>query len=94
MRTKKSEGPMLRLVGAGKENNGSVSTIYGLERVAGTTVHKTQSQVPSELLSELERQVEILESKYLKVCDTLITVTEHLVKLSAITSSTVTIKDN
>ena len=94
MKTKRSAGSTLRLVGGGRDASGSVSTIYGLERVAGTTVRKTQSQVLSELLSELERQVEIQESKYLKVCDTLITVTKHLAKLSAITLSTATTEDN
>ena len=55
--------------GAGLGNNGSASTTCGCERVDGITSHRIQSQALSELLSELEREVETLESRFLEVLD-------------------------
>ena len=57
--------------GDGQGESGSVSTTYGCERVDGITSHRIQSQALSELLNDLERQVEILESRFLEVLDTL-----------------------
>ena len=56
--------------GAGVEESGSASTTCGCERVDGITSHRTQLQALSELLNDLERQVETLESKFLEVLDT------------------------
>lgn len=56
--------------GAGQGGSGYVSTIYGCERVDGITSHRIQSQALSELLSELERRVEIQESKFCAALDT------------------------
>ena len=55
--------------GAGVEESGSACTTYGCESQGGITWHRTQSHQLSELLNDLERQVEILESRFLEVCD-------------------------
>ena len=70
MRTDQS--PRLTLVrgGAGVDESGSAFTTYGPVRAGLITTHRTQSQALSELLNDLERRVEILESKYLEVCAT------------------------
>ena len=57
--------------GDGQVRSGSVSTTYGCARVDGITWHRIQSQALSELLSDLERQAGILESKSFAVLDTL-----------------------
>ena len=61
----------LPLAGDGQVSNGSAFTISGCGRVDGITWHRIQSQALSELLSDLERQVEILEFRFLEVLDTL-----------------------
>lgn len=89
MRTKtpRSNTPGLRLVG--REESGSASTIYGPVRAGLTTTQPTNKEVQlSELLSSLEKRVEILESRYSEVLDTFLSVTEHLVKLNAFTTGT------
>jgi hypothetical protein len=59
----------------------------------------TTSQVTSkevqllESLRCLEKKVEILESKYLEVFDTFLSVTEALVRLSAFTNATTTTEE-
>ena len=67
----------LVLGGDGQGGSGSVSTTYGCGRVDGITWHShltqrvIQDQALSELLNDLERQVEILEFRFLEVLDTL-----------------------
>ena len=56
--------------GAGVEESGSASTTYGCGSQGGITWHRTQHHQLSELLNDLERQVEILESRFLEVLDT------------------------
>jgi ABC-type transport system involved in cytochrome bd biosynthesis fused ATPase/permease subunit len=69
------------LVGEGE--SGSASTIYGPVRAGLTTSPATNKEAQlSELLSCLEKRVEILESKYLEVCDTFQSVTARLAALS------------
>ncbi len=83
MRTKRqrSNTPGLRLVG--ETESGSASTIYGPVRAGLTTSQPTNKEVQLlELLSCLENRVEILESKYLEVCDTFQNVTARLAALS------------
>ena len=82
MRTEnwQSNTPGLRLVG--EDESGSASSPYGPMRVGLTTSHRTQLLVLSELLSSLEREVEILHSKYCEAYVILIDVMERLAKLS------------
>ena len=83
MRTKtpRSNTPGLRLVGEGE--SGSASTIYGPVRAGLTTSPATNKEAQLlELLKCLENRVEILESKYLEVCDTFQNVTARLAALS------------
>ena len=70
MRTDQS--PRLTLVrgGAGVDESGSAFTTYGPVRAGLITTHRTQSQALSELLNDLERRVEVLESRYSEVCAT------------------------
>ena len=75
-----SNTPGLRLVGEGE--SGSASSPYGPLRAGLTTSQATNKEAQlSVLLSSLEREVEILESKYLEVLDTLIIAIKHLVKV-------------
>jgi hypothetical protein len=74
------------LVGEGE--SGSASTIFGPVKAGLTSTHKTQDQVLSELLNSLEREVEILNSKYCEAYVTLVSVMEHLVRLNALLIST------
>ena len=71
-RRRQSESVRLTLLrgGAGVEESGSAFTIFGPVRAGLTTSHRTQSHQLSELLNDLERQVEILESRFLEVLDT------------------------
>ena len=59
--------------GAGQEENGSAFTTSGCESQGGITSHKILSHRLSVLLNDLERQVEILESKYSEVLGTSLT---------------------
>ena len=82
MRTEnwRSNTPGLRLVGEGE--SGSASSPYGPLRAGLTTSQATNKEAQlSELLNSWEREVEILESKYLEVLDTLIIAIKHLVKV-------------
>ena len=72
----------LRLVGEGE--SGSVSTTFGPVRAGLTTTHRTQQAQLSELLSSLEREVETLHSKYCEAYVTLVSVTEHLARLTGL----------
>ena len=56
--------------GDGVGGSGVVYAISGWQRADGITSHRTQLAQLSGLLSELERRVEILESRFLEVLDT------------------------
>ena len=72
MRTKGSQRNTLGLRLVGEIGNGNASTIYGCERQNSTTSQPTnKAQVPSELLNSLERNLQILDSKYSEVLNTL-----------------------
>jgi predicted house-cleaning noncanonical NTP pyrophosphatase (MazG superfamily) len=62
-------------------------------RAGLTTSHRTQLLVLSELLSSLEREVEILHSKYCEAYVILIDVMERLAKLTSSLSPTDIIKE-
>ena len=79
----------LALVGEGE--SGYASNPFGPVKVGLTTTHRTQNQQLSESLSSLEKRIETLESKYLEVLGTFLSVTEHLVKLGAFTNARITI---
>ena len=81
----------LRLVGEGE--NGSAFTTFGPVRAGLTTTHRTQEVQLSELLSCLEREVENLNSKYCEAYVTLVSVTEHLARLTALLLPTNTTKE-
>ena len=82
----------LRLVG--EDESGSASTTYGPVRAGLTTSQVTNKEAQLlELLRCLEKKVEILESKYLEVFDTFLSVTQHLVRLSAFTNATTTTEE-
>jgi phage terminase small subunit len=77
----------LRLVG--EEESGSASTIYGPVKAGLTTSQVTSKEVQLlESLKCLEREVENLNSKYCEAYVTLVSVMEHLVRLSALLIST------
>jgi len=80
-RTSVSARPTLRLVGDGVKKNGSAYTTSGWRSQNGTISHRTQSQALSELLNDLERQTQDLESRFLEACVTLNTATARLVEL-------------
>jgi hypothetical protein len=92
MRTEswQSNTPGLRLVGEGE--SGSASTIFGPVRAGLTTTHRTQQAQLSELLSSLEREVESLHSRYCEAYVTLVSVTEHLARLTNLLLPTDTTK--
>jgi hypothetical protein len=78
----------------GEAESGSASTIYGPVRAGLTTSQPTNKEAQLlELLKCLENRVEILESKYLEVCDTFQNVTARLAALS-LTIINETIIDN
>jgi len=81
----------LRLVG--EDESGSASSPYGPMRAGLTTSHRTQLLVLSELLNSLEREVEILHSKYCEAYVILIDVMERLAKLTSSLSPTDIIKE-
>ena len=56
--------------GAGQDESGSAFTTSGCESQDGITSHKILSHRLSVLLNDLEREVEILESKYSEVLGT------------------------
>ncbi len=83
MRTRRPRSNTLGLRLVGETESGSASTIYGPVRAGLTTSQPTNKEVQLlELLSCLENRVEILESKYLEVCDTFQNVTARLAALS------------
>lgn len=81
MRTEGSQKPTLTLVGGGKGRSGSAYDYSGHTRVVSTTSQKTPSQVLLEYLNSLDSEIQILESKYLEVLDTLSIVMSDLVRL-------------
>jgi hypothetical protein len=83
MRTEnwQSDTPGLRLVG--EEESGSVLSPYGPVKAGLTTSHRTQLAQLSVLLSSLEREVEILHSKYCEAYVILIDVMERLARLTS-----------
>jgi hypothetical protein len=82
MRTEnwQSDTPGLRLVG--EEESGSVLSPYGPVKAGLTTSHRTQLAQLSVLLNSLEREVEILHSKYCEAYVILIDVMERLARLT------------
>jgi hypothetical protein len=83
MRTEnwQSNTPGLRLVGEGE--SGSVLSPYGPMRAGLTTSQATNKEAQlSVLLSSLEREVEILHSKYCEAYVILIDVMERLARLT------------
>jgi hypothetical protein len=93
MRTEnwQSDTPGLRLVG--EEESGSVLSPYGPVKAGLTTSHRTQLAQLSVLLSSLEREVEILHSKYCEAYVILIDVMERLAKLTSSLLPTDTTKE-
>ena len=89
--------PGLRLVGA--EKSGSASTTYGPVRVGLTTTpDRSISKGIRDLqlsasLNYLEREVEILESKFSEVSSILTSVMARLVELTSLLSAMAPIED-
>ena len=74
---------------SGGESNKPVSSPFGPVRAGLTTTQKTNTvHQLTELLSYLEKQVEILENKSLKVLSTSLTDTTHLVEPNDFTIDT------
>jgi len=74
---------------SGGESNKPVSSPFGPVRVGMTTTQRTSKvHQLTELLNYLEKQVEILESKSLKVLSTSLIDTTHLVEPSLSTIDT------
>jgi hypothetical protein len=84
MRTENWQSNMRGLRLVGEEESGFVSTTFGPVRAGLTTTHRTQQAQLSELLSSLEREVETLHSKYCEAYVTLVSVTEHLARLTGL----------
>lgn len=84
MRTENWQSNMRGLRLVGEEESGPVLNPYGPVRAGLTTSHRTQNQALSELLNCLEREVENLNSKYCEAYVTLMSVMDHLARLSAI----------
>ena len=85
IRTNKLQRLTLVQGGAGEEGNGFASTIYGPVRAGLTTSQATNKEAQlSELLNDLEKRVETLESRYLEACATLSIVTARLAELKLI----------
>ena len=93
MRTENWQGNTRGLRLVGEEESGSASSPYGPMRAGLTTSHRTQLLVLSELLNSLEREVEILHSKYCEAYVILIDVMERLAKLTSSLSPTDIIKE-
>ena len=80
----------LRLVG--EDENGNAFSLYGPKRAGLITTPRTQEVQLSELLNSLEREVEDLNSKYCEAYVTLVSVMEHLVRLTSLLLPTNTTK--
>jgi len=75
--TRSSLSVTLRLVSDTEGESASASPSYGGERHPSIISLRTQNQQLSELVSCLEKQVEILQSRYLEVFATLRADTEE-----------------
>ena len=84
MRTENWQSNMRGLRLVGEEESGPVLNPYGPVRAGLTTSHRTQNQALSELLNFCEKEVENLHSKYCEAYVTLMSVMDHLARLSAI----------
>ena len=84
MKTENWQRPTLGLVTGGGENNGPAYSNFGPVKAGLTTTHRTQLVQLSESLNSLEREVEILHSKYCEAYVTLVNAMEHLVRLTAL----------
>ena len=93
MRTENWQGNTRGLRLVGEDESGSASSPYGPMRAGLTTSHRTQLLVLSELLNSLEREVEILHSKYCEAYVILIDVMERLARLTSSLSPTDIIKE-
>lgn len=90
-RTEPPQKPTLKLVGDGKDKSGDALSPFGLLNQGSTISPRTGKEAQlSELLKSLEQKVETLESRYLLVLDTFLSVTNHLVRLGAFTKDTTT----
>lgn len=93
-RTEPPQKPTLKLVGDGKAKSGDALSPFGLLNLSSTILPRTSKEAQlSELVSSLEKKVETLESRYLEVLDTFISVTNLLVKRGAFTSDTTTTEE-
>ena len=93
MKIKGSQKNMRGLRLVGEEENGNAFSLYGPKRAGLITTPRTQEVPLSELLNSLEREVESLNSKYCEAYVTLVSVMEHLVKLTALLSPTSTTEE-
>jgi hypothetical protein len=84
VRTNESPRPMLGLVTGGRDESGSASSNFGPVRAGLTTTHRTQLAQLEASLRCLESEVENLRSKSCEAYVTLINVTEHLARLTAL----------
>ena len=83
MRTYTYQSVTLTSYMGGKVISGNVSSPFGPLRAGLITTQPTRNQQLEELLSFLEREVEILESKYFTVLNTSLLDTTHLVSPTA-----------
>ena len=94
MRTENWQSNTRGLRFVGEEESGSASTFFGPVRAGLTTSQPTSKEAQlSELLNSLEREVEILHSKYCEAYVILIDVMERLAKLTGSLSPTDIIKE-
>jgi hypothetical protein len=76
-----SQRTTLRLVSAGKEESGSVSSPFGPVRAGLITTQRTNKEVQlTELLNYLERKIAEANIKSLEVLNTYLNDTEHPAK--------------
>jgi len=94
VRTERSQGTTLKLVGAGEGESGSAYANSGLERAGSTTSHRIQIHQLSALLNDLERDLQELNSRYCEAYVTLLTAMEHLVNLGHFISATTTTEED
>ena len=92
MKIKGSQKNMLGLRLVGEEENGNAFSLYGPKRAGLITTPRTQEVQLSELLNSCEREVEDLNSKYCEAYVTLVSVMEHLVRLTSLLLPTNTTK--
>lgn len=94
MRTSEPQEPTPKLRLVGTQENGDASSLYGPRRAGLITTQPTNKAVQlSELLNDLERKVETLESRYFTALDTFIAVMNLLVKRGAFIKDTDTTKE-